>query len=50
MAVQEFYEMHKNNSVIENWTDDNIYVNHEQSRRAFYASLLRALLHRQLQR
>lgn len=29
---QEFFEKHKNNSVIENWTDDNIYVNHEQSR------------------
>jgi hypothetical protein len=31
-TVQEFFEKHKNNSVIENWTDDNIYVNHEQSR------------------
>lgn len=32
VTIQEFFEKHKNNSVIENWTDDNIYVNHEQSR------------------
>lgn len=29
---QEYFDAHKNNSVIENWTDDNIYVNHEASR------------------
>jgi hypothetical protein len=30
--LKEYFEAHKNNSVIENWTDDNIYVNHESSR------------------
>lgn len=46
VTLQEFFEKHKNNSVIENWTDDNIYVNHEQSRQVSYLceSLARCLI------
>jgi hypothetical protein len=43
-TLQEFFEKHKNNSVIENWTDDNIYVNHEQSRQAYLDKSLARLL------
>jgi hypothetical protein len=44
LTTQEFFEKHKNNSVIENWTDDNIYVNHEQSRRVCYIYMPHARL------
>jgi len=29
---QEFFDAHKNNSVVEHWDADNIYVNHHASR------------------